>query len=143
MNDKQFHEMDQTLMNKIKPLRDKKISDGILKGFSMSVERRISAKEEVAPVRKSTFLNAAWVPAFAMVLIASFIVLRSPILPTSPVQYAQVAAASSEDVQDEIEVLKELGVWDEVEDGAAIGDEEVLDADLELTYNPQNSNRLV
>ena len=142
MNDKQFHEMDEAWMDKMKPLRDKKISEGILKGFSTSVERRILSKEELVPVRKNPIWRAAWVPVFAVLTIASVVILRSPIFPGPSVEYAEVATSSNEEVQDEIEVLKELGVWDEIEDETVIGNEEILDADLELTFSNTSSSGL-
>lgn len=120
MNDKQFKKMDEAWMKKIEPLRDKQVSEGMLKGFSASVERRITAQDE-AQARKAPAFRAAWAGTLAVLVLASFVVLRSPI-----VELAQVPDA---DVQEEIEMLKDLGVWDENEDEALLGEEEILAAD--------------
>ena len=49
MNEKQFEQMDEHWMRSTKEMREKKVSDGMLKGFSMSVERRITGAGEEAP----------------------------------------------------------------------------------------------
>ena len=56
-----------------------------------------------------------------MLFRSSFVVLRSPIV--------ELAQAPDADVQEEIEILKDLGVWDESEDEALLGEEEILAAD--------------
>lgn len=142
MDDKNFKKMDESWMKKMAPLRDKKISEGILKGFSASVERRLPAgrqgiaSNETPLVKHQLVFRPIWAPVAAVMVLASFIVLRSPItLSPSPVpmELAQVTSGSADDVQEEIEVLKELGVWDEVEDETMLNTEEWMDMDLELT----------
>ena len=109
MNDKEFKKMDEAWMDKMAPLREKTISEGMLKGFATSVERRIA--EPNVPVRKAPALGA-FVPAFAVILIASAVILRSPVYPTYitgtgvSVQLAQLPAVL--ELQDEFDVLHEL-----------------------------------
>jgi len=135
MNDKNFKKMDESWMKKMEPLRDKEVSEGMLKGFSASVERRIASNE--APLAKhGPAFRPIWAPVAVVMVLASFIVLRSPIVPSPSlvqVELAQATSSSADDVQEEIEVLKELGVWDEVEDETMLEPEEWMDADLELT----------
>ena len=59
MNEEQFEKMDQQWMKTTKDVREKKVSDGILKGFSTSVERRILGAES----RTSKRLALACYPA--------------------------------------------------------------------------------
>lgn len=119
MKDKEFKKMDEAWMKKMKPLREKEVSEGLLKGFSASVERRLTPAGE-APARK-TALRPVWIPTLAVLVLASAVVLRSPVSPTA-----------DDDVQEEIEVLRELGVWDEASDEAVLGEEAVLaDDDME------------
>ncbi len=133
MNDKDFQKMDEQWMKSAKDLREKKVSDGILKGFSASVERRIISKERSGKRGASP----AWVPAMAILVIASVVVLRSPMLSTpvmpivKTVDYAQLH--DTDDVDDEIAALKEIGAWSD-EDEALLGetDESGME-DLELS----------
>lgn len=115
MKDKEFKKMDENWMKKMEPLREKEVSEGMLKGFSTSVERRITAREET--VKKSPVLRPAWVSTLAVLVLASLVAVRSPEL-TQP--------SSDDEVQEEIELLKELGAWDESEEEALIGEEELL-----------------
>ena len=132
MDDKKFKEMDRSLMEKTESLREQKISEGMLKGFSASVERRISpaAESERKPAGR-----LVWVPTLAVMVLASIAVLRSPVAPDHEIQLAQ-AVTQTDDVQEEIAVLNELGVLDEVEDVDLLGaDEELFDENTELTEN--------
>ena len=135
MNKDNFEKMDEKLMQAMKPLREKGVSDGILKGFSASVERRIFLKQEGA--RKPRFaFSLVGVPVLAVMLLASLVVLRSPIvmMPSSPVisaiDYAQLSNGE-EDLADEITALKELGAWDENDD-SLLGTDVSMD-ELELS----------
>ncbi len=133
MSDKDFEKMDQQWMKSTKEIREKKVSDGILKGFSASVERRIVLNKQ-SPRRS---LSPSLVPAMAVLVIASVLVLRSPILSTiytpfsKNVDYAQLH--ETDNVGDEIAALKELGAWTD-EDEALLGvNEEAGMEDLELS----------
>lgn len=149
MNDKNFKKMDETWMKKIQPIRDKKVSEGMLKGFSASVERRI-ASDEPAPAGRRRVFAPVWAPVMAVMVLASLVVLRSPIISNSllkpamtPMELAQAIDNSKDDVQEEIEVLKALGVWDEVEDEKVLGSEEMISEGFELTQLDMTDSRLV
>ena len=133
MNEQKFEKMDQEWMKSTEPLRGKKVSDGILKGFSVSVERRILAMEH-APKRA---WNASWVPTMAVLVIASVVVLRSPMM-TQPtvlvpqtVDYAQLSVA--ENINEEIAALKEVGAWNDADDTLLGAGDEAEMEDLELS----------
>ena len=134
MNEKQFERMDREWMKSTQPIRDKKVSDGILKGFAVSVERRIlgAAQETSKKVR-----TQAWVPAMAVLVIASAVVLRTPTL-TQPtvvipqtVEYAQLPVI--ENLNEEIAALKEVGAWSDADDALLGAGEEADMEDLELS----------
>ena len=133
MSEQHFEKMDQEWIKATQELREKKVSDGILKGFSASVERRILSHKQT-PHRAA---SPAWAPAMIVLVIASVVVLRTPMLSTpfapivKTVDYAQLQ--NTENVNDEIAALKELGVWNE-EDEVLLGaaDAELLE-DLELS----------
>ena len=133
MNEKQFEKMDNEWMKATKDVREKKVSDGILKGFSASVERRILGAES----RTSKRPALAWVPAMAVLVIASVVVLRSPMMfqPTAlippTVDYAQLP--DTENIDAEIAALKEVGAWNDADDALlGAGDEAEMEA-LELS----------
>ena len=44
MKDKDFKKMDESMMKKMESLRQQQISEGMLKGFSASVERRLPGR---------------------------------------------------------------------------------------------------
>ena len=133
MNEEQFKKMDQQWMKATKDVREKKISDGILKGFSTSVERRILGAES----RTSKHPALAWVPAMAVLVIASVVVLRSPMMfqPTAlippTVDYAQLPDA--ENIDAEIAALKEVGAWSDADDALLGAGDEAEMEDLELS----------
>ena len=133
MSEKQFEKMDEQWMKSTKDLREKKVSDGILKGFSASVERRI-ASEPQAPKRARALV---WVPAMAVVVIASAVVLRTPTLsqPTAiapqTVDYAQLP--DTDNIDEEIAALKEVGAWNDADDVLLGAGEEADMEDLELS----------
>ena len=154
MKDKDFKEMDQSLMKRTEPLREQKISEGILKGFSASVERRLPDRQAgisggSTALQWKSARRLVWVPTFAVMVLASVAVLRSPIAPslisardTQEIQLAQ-AVAPADEMQDEIAVLTELGVLDEAEDADLLGEEELLlDENMELTKNVTSSSAI-
>ena len=69
MKDEQFKEMDEKFMSQMKPLRDQRVSEGMLKGFSASVERRLTLRQETP--RRSTAVSFAWAPVMAVLVIGS------------------------------------------------------------------------
>jgi hypothetical protein len=130
MDAEKFKEMDQSLMKKMEPLREQKVSEGMLKGFSASVERRIAGGAQV--VERKPAGRLLWVPVLAVMVMASVIVLRSPV---QNIELTQ-AVTPADEMQDEIAVLAELGVLDEYEDAELLTDEEaLLDENMELTQN--------
>ena len=138
MSDPKFDKMDQEMMKSMKPLRDKKISDGMLKGFSASVERRLELQNQPA-IRRA--FAPVWVPVLAVMILASVVVLRLPQTPTAlppvlkTVDYAELNENERElDVDDEIAALKELGIWDDNDD-SLLGADEVDAQELELSSN--------
>ena len=128
MSEKNFEKMDQEWMKSTKELREKKVSDGILKGFSTSVERRILAKEQAPkPARV-----LSWVPAMAVLVVAFVVVMRLPDRQAgTPVDYAQLS--EMDNIDDEIAALKEVGAWSDADDALLGGDDEALLEELELS----------
>lgn len=133
MDDKNFEKMDQDWMKSTKELREKKVSEGMLKGFAVSVERRLEAQKEVPkPVRALT-----WVPAMALLVIAFVLAVPSPrmffpgFLAPQTLDYAQLQ--ETENLDEEIAALKEVGAWSEADD-ALLGENAELEIeDLELS----------
>ena len=119
MSDSHFEKADKKMMDAMKALREKRVSDGILKGFSASVERRILAKG-TGPHPRPAF-RATWVPVLAVMVLASLAVSR--------VQ----TSSKLTDIEEEIAALKEVGAWSD-EDESVLGNSEDTDAQvLELS----------
>jgi hypothetical protein len=135
MNDKEFKNLDEAMMKSMKPLRDKKVSEGMLKGFSASVERKIQAGDAPAPAPVRRWAPM-WVPTLAVMILASVVVLRSPVTTTQPVTFlsAPVELAQlvgTEEIQSDMELLKELGELTDEEEAAVLGDELDYDGAVE------------
>ena len=132
MSEAHFEKMDEQWMKLTQELREKKVSDGILKGFSTSVERRILSKQQIA----KRAWAPAWVPAMAVLVIASVVALRSPMLfaPAQPIaktmDYAQ--RHDTDNVVDEIAALKEMGVWSDSDEALLGENDEAGMEDLDL-----------
>ena len=107
MNDERFKKSDEQMMDVMKTLREKRVSDGILKGFSASVERRILAKEQTGPRPRPAF-RAAWVPVLTVMVLASLVVSR---VQTGP---------KLTDIEEEIAALKEVGAWSDDDDAQVL-----------------------
>ncbi len=139
MDDKKFKEMDQSLMKSTQSLREQKISEGLLKGFSASVERRLSGPLLRSPKASFEGRGLVWVPTLAVMVLASVAVLRSPV---QEIEIAQ-AVVSAEEVQEDLDVLSELGVLDEYEDADLLGGENaLLDENMELTQKIKSISAL-
>ncbi len=124
MNDQEFKKSDEAMMKKMEPLRSKEVSEGMLRGFSASVERRISTRsaQHEKPAR------AVWAPAAVMAVFVLFVVLKSgPVLETAQ-------SVSEREIQEEIALLNELGELDE-EGGETLLEDGGLGfgAEMELT----------
>ena len=127
MKDHDFKKMDENLMDSMKTLREKEVSEGMLKGFSASVERRILAKRQTERAPRAAF-SPGWVPALAVMVLASLVVLRLPSEHASSVsqttEHTQLNSSKDTNIEDEIAALKELDVWsDEDESALGMGDE--------------------
>ena len=130
MTQEPFEKMDESLMRRMKDLRERNIPPEILKGFSASVESRI--REKQAPVfeaRPRRFFMPVWVPAFAVLIVAVGLVFYVP--RSSDIQ---LASADVAEISEEITTLRELGVWTEE-------DEQTLDG-LELTSQTPSTSSL-
>lgn len=137
MKDEQFKKEDEKMMERMKPVRERRVAPEFLKGFSASVVRKIEAKKE--PATRSFTWQAA-VPVFA-VLVLAFVTLVRPngiLQPQAPVpesavfeiaQLPEPVLQVEATLADEIEALKELGVWTN-EDEEAVG-VEAEEAELE------------
>ena len=136
MDDKQFKKIDERMMKAMKPLREREVSEGMLKGFSASVERRIAANN--AP-RETSAPRLVWAPAAVAMVFALFVVLKSPVqssfqlqpLGTPTMELAQLV--SEEEIQDDVAVLMELGEIDSEDSDVLGSDEDALAADMELS----------
>ena len=130
MTQEPFEKMDESLMRRMKDLRERNIPPEILKGFSASVESRIREKQTPAfEARPRRFFMPAWVPAFAVLIVAVGLTLY-----TSRSSDIQLASANVTEISEEITTLRELGVWTEE-------DEQTLDG-LELTYQTPSASSL-
>ena len=125
MSDKRFEKIDKKLMAAMKPLREQEVSEGMLKGFAASVERKILGRKEEAKKPGSLF-SPAWAPALAVMVLASLAVFHSPVVlaPTANTPSSSYKASmegnKEMNVEEEISTLKELGVWND-EDDASLG----------------------
>lgn len=143
MNDKQFQKSDKHWMAVMKPVREKQISEKILHGFAASVIRKIEGAGEQP--KQKPWQVWALAPVLAVMVLASTLVLRTPVLPgildadTSMLEELELAEAlvsetQSDSIQEELNVLSELGVLDEYEDLELLGsDALLLDQDTELS----------
>lgn len=112
MTKEPFEKMDESLMRRMKDLRERNIPPEILKGFSASVEFRIREKQTPASEgRPRRFFMPAWVPAFAVLIVAVGLTLYIP--RSSDIRHA---SADVTEISEEITTLMELGVWTEEDD---------------------------
>lgn len=136
MNENEFKKMDDEMMSRTSALRERKIADGLLKGFSASVERRIALRHEAPRSAKVPFL--AWAPVCVVMVLASVVVLRSPVMPLSlshdhgaSIELAR--AIVDEDVQEDLVILNELGLLDDDLAADLLGEDAVWNGDAEMT----------
>lgn len=122
MKDKEFKNLDEAMMKSMASLREQKVSEGMLKGFSASVERKIQP-DSTPVVQHARRWAPVWVPTLAVMVLASVAVLRAP------VELAQMV--SSDEIQNEVAILKELGALTDEEEATVLGDELELYEDLE------------
>src|SRR3989338_824173 len=109
MTQEPFEKIDESLMGRMKHLRERNIPPEILKGFSASVESRIREKQTPAfEDRPRRFFMPAWVPALAVLIVVVGLTLYIP--RSSDIQ---LASANVTEISEEITTLRELGVWTE------------------------------
>ncbi len=146
MNDKDFKQLDDAMMKQMSSLREQKVNEGMLKGFSASVERKIQSQNTpvLQPVRRWA---PVWAPTLAVMILASVVVLKSPMTSQSPlsglsssIELAQLV--SSDDIQNDVAILKELGELTEEEEALFVGDdlEIFTDMESELSQHLRQSN---
>ena len=118
MKKEPFEELDKSLMEKLKDQRDRKVPWEILRGFSASVEQRISAKHgqpayELKSARRY-FGAPVWVPVLAVAVLAVVAVIRLPggTVP-APGLAVELAPGNGSELASEIAALRDLGVWTE------------------------------
>ena len=140
MEKESFEKQDQSLMEALKNVRDKKVPSAIMKNFSAAVESKI---RESQPTRELQFKPKrswmpVWAPVLAVLMIGSLLVLRLPIglreIPmNSTARPIQLAQANTNQLSDDIAALRELGAWtDDDERSAGVATENDAE-DLELT----------
>ena len=139
-----FDEHDRSLMDRLKPAREKKVPPGVLKGFSASVEARIREKQPSLEIQfkpKRAWIPV-WAPVFTVLIIGSLLVLRIPIglqgIPPT-LGTVEIAQANASQISDEIAALREVGVWTEDDEKSAGVSTESDVEDLELS-NPNSSS---
>ncbi len=128
MTKEPFEKMDSSWMEALKKARLKKVPPKILEGFSASVESRIrerQAKEAPAPAEPKRIRIPVWAPAFAVLIVASVVVLRGGL------ERPWMAPADS-GLSEEVAVMRELGVWDDEDEAAAGINGEVAAQELEI-----------
>lgn len=159
MDEEKFKQIDEKLMAKFKSQRDKKVPWEIMKGFSASVENKLRERDQKTFVfRPSRAWLPAAVPVFAVMVLASWVVLRTPatvapvvspavqVAAPLPVvtQLAQVSSPiENADMAEEIAALREIGAWTD-DDQDAIGAIDELDLEqVELSdLNSQTARHL-
>ncbi len=155
-NNEEFKKLDESLMKELEALRNEPLPPNVTKGFAGEVQAKIRSNQKTAkPWMQWRIPAAALVPVFAVLVLAVSVTLRSvpsfgPVMsspsaalhieragsraPTltgaaAPVEIA--AAVQTEDVDETMAILAELGELegDEAADAAAI-EEALTDLDV-------------
>ena len=143
MKKEPFEELDKSLMEKLKDQRERKVPWEILRGFSASVEQRISATKprRIRPHGVRSFVDGfadavwrtrqapqprVWIPVLAVMVLAFFAVIHLPggVIPTPGVAM-EPAQGNGSELATEIAALRDLGVWTEDDEA------ELSESDLE------------
>ncbi len=143
MNDKNFEKMDEAWMQALRSVREKKVPNNILRNFDVLVAQRIIHQQKENPVFAGGWALVL-LPALAIVLAVGIwrffpeFKKPSPTVPALTSQFVQpeplkveavealvpaaisVADLHEEEIADEIEALKDLGVWTD-EDESSVG----------------------
>jgi len=136
MDRQSFEEQDKSWMDATKKEREKKVPSAIMKGFSASIESKIRQNQPSLEIKfkSKRVWVPVWAPVFAVLVIGSVLVLRSPagtsrgVLQYAPDKTVQLAQANVTQLSDEIAALREIGAWTD-EDEKSIG--VITDAELE------------
>ena len=138
MHDEQFKKMDESWMKNLKKLREEKTPPALMEGFSVSVKGRILEEETrkaltINPLGSFRRLAPLWVPTFAVLIIASAVVLKSPAgrrpYPAPTVKTAGAVSVNASEVNDEIEALRQMGAWTEDDEDDVAGPLEIIPED--------------
>ena len=142
MDDRSFEKLDKQFMEGMKPLREEKVPEHLLKGFKDAVWEKARAQRTPAPAPRARRVGVPlWAPVFAVLVLGVALVLKIPSqgqLPAvTPTVY--LAQADPADVSEEVAALRELGVWTE-EDELASGVEELSTDELEALETARNGD---
>ena len=153
MKNHDFEKIDERWMKDLKEIREKKVPEKILDGFAASVEARIREdKRNVAAkaydIKPKRFLVPVFAPTFAVLIIGSVLVLRSP-LATRPEAVPQALTrrvsekTTSDNISEEVAVLREVGAWTEEDEAAAGVSSDAGLSDIELCQNSSQKTRFL
>ena len=125
-------------MERLKPIRQKKVPPEILKGFSASIEARLRKNQPSLEIKlkpKRSWIPV-WAPVFVVLIIGSILVLKMP--PNAPdillvPKTVELAQATPNQISDEIAVLSEVGAWTEDDEKSAGVPAEGNDKELDLS----------
>ena len=125
MDDKKFEKIDKELMHRFATDRQKGTPEELFKGFSASVEAKIQERQQR---RFKPFAAPMLVPAFVVIFLASWVVLKQPTFQTPTARpYMGMLLTSASDVTEEIAALQELGAWGDADrEALGVSDLEVL-----------------
>ena len=125
MDEKSFEKRDQEFMEALKTEREKGVSPEFLRGFSASVEAKIRQKESR---QENRHLTPFLLPAFAVMILASFLVLKHPSFQAPAPQISMnMILTGTADLADEILAMEELGSWgDDDQEDLGVSDLEAL-----------------
>ncbi len=124
-----FEKTDEAFMKKLRPLRERRLNERLLSGFTASVERKIaSAGSPVgAGIRR-------WAPFTAAPAILGLVALLWITYPAENVQLAQLSDPDA--LSAEIAALKDLGEWTEADERGVWTQEESLEIELSQVETP-------
>jgi hypothetical protein len=108
-----FDKWDEKLEKKFKELPKKEISPILLNQLGDAIADKLSERQLAKAPRSMQWIPIG-IPAFAVCLLAFVVIVRMPVSPTFPIQKAPIQLASNtQDIDEEIAALRELGVWTE------------------------------
>ncbi len=127
MDQESFEQMDRSFMKGFKPFRERKIPAEASKGLDAAVEKRIRAK---APLPLEVWVG---VPALALGLcLLALAVSKFPFTGEAPSLKPEAAETETQELFQEVELLKALDAWTEEDDALLEISPENSMAELEL-----------